>query len=139
MRWMPPKPEFDLMFEYSAMGKLATQTCYEPLGEQVKVNVLSEKKFNDWYDREIKPLFEDAETVYPLYQNQWTTIRETLHTQKALLIKIEPIKEETAEDILRDLIEQIGQAGIVEYKGLHPPAFTQPNALKKAKAFLEKK
>jgi len=97
MKFMPPKPDWMIrpQMDPDTMDHMAQQ-------------------FERWYDREIKPLFDNAEEA------------ELENNQKALLIKIEPL---TAEDILRQWIKEEDLPG----SKMPSPAFF------KAKAFLDKK
>lgn len=90
-KWMPPKPMLRRIDH--------TRGAYG-------FGIYSED-FNEWYDKEIKPLFENAEDV-----RLCDSVTRTAHLaepidakHKALLIRIEAIKEESAEDILREILK----------------------------------
>lgn len=98
-KWMPPKPKFSSTFTSGISICRHMDVCRE---------------FDEWYATEIAPLFENAVWVY----GQKTEEREMCgfderpfdnDTHKALLIKIEPIKEESAEDILKEFISVFGE------------------------------
>lgn len=91
-KWMPPKPE-----HYPWMGFTVSE-------------------FDVWYDKEIKPLFENAiEMVRETHKSSCTgenwyardkvALGRGAYDHKALLIKIEPIKEDTAESLLKEIVE----------------------------------
>lgn len=76
--------------------------------------VCNQESFTQWFDTHIEPInqmIEDAvEVVGSKEWGDWTSqslgnVSNEYRTHKALLINIEPIKKETAEDVLRDLIE----------------------------------
>lgn len=116
---------------------------------------LHKEEFDAWFDREIRSMFENAVEVYgtiggkPFYRHQFGDLHsmypegtfchtECLNdsTHKALLIKIEPTKEESAEDVLRDIVNAADSTGIIEYRGITPPPSLP---LQKARAFLARK
>ena len=70
-----------------------------------------EDTMDDWFSDNVEPInkmLDGAETVYGENDDCWFT-RDAgnfeTNTHKALLINIEPIKKETAEDVLRDLYD----------------------------------
>jgi len=74
---------------------------------------LDSKGLNKWFDEHVEPInkmLSEGEMIYG-YMNHgvfWKrpeepSQRETTHT--ALLINIQPIKKETAEDVLRDYFD----------------------------------
>lgn len=122
-KFMPPKPDF----------------AYYGLKES-----LSEDSFNKWYDKEIKPLFENAVKVTGFINHDRYRDRYRYHfagewhyndepTHKAILINIKPIeKEDTAENILRELFDTVGR-GSFEMAEAHQRAWV------KAQKYLENK
>lgn len=92
MKWMPPKPH---------------SRFWGP-----ENNWLHRDMFDKWYATEIKPLFENAVEVISFgEQNSWQKFSfmpdyavYASDGVTGLVVKIEPIKEETAEDILQQLI-----------------------------------
>ena len=102
-KWMPPKPHF--------YTRLISNQYRHPLPELV----VTEQDFSYWYDREIAPLFENAVEVYghkDRYDSGWhygldrkyASELQLASTHKALLIKIEPLKEVSADDLLREAV-----------------------------------
>jgi hypothetical protein len=88
MKFMPPKPDW-LHYGCTAFTREA---------------------FDHWYAKEIAPLFENASEVYTTCVLGFWTTSATLSNDhrfnhKALLINIQPIKEDTAEDILKEVVE----------------------------------
>jgi hypothetical protein len=87
-KFMPPKPAF---------------------GNYENGIFIPVERFNDWYAKEITPLFENAVEVYGdgrIEQGLWSMQKGDCainQTHRALLINIKPIKEETAEDIVKEL------------------------------------
>lgn len=68
-------------------------------------------KLDDWFDENIVPInkmLEDAVEVYGFKnENTWKIDNDNEYdgwTAKAILTNIQPIKKETAEDILRELL-----------------------------------
>lgn len=74
--------------------------------------VVSSDAIDKWFDENIEPInkaLDSAVEVYSSNDVDWTTFQEvdggqTPDTHKALLINIEPIEQDTAEKILKDLI-----------------------------------
>lgn len=75
------------------------------------------KRLNRWYDQFIIPLnraLDEAVVVYArVPEGDWPTVwvqankrDDTTDTHRALLIGIEPLKQETCADVLRDMIEK---------------------------------
>lgn len=124
-RFMPKKP---------VMRPLAGDFQYRE-----NVNAVTEHDFNKWWQAEIVPLFENAVEVYGLNCNGWSSFSQYHNepqtntpeqqgkTHRALLINIQPIKEETAEDMLREIVESsTKRLGMVDVEKID-----------KAKAWLE--
>jgi len=79
-------------------------------------------ELNIWFDQNIEPLNEIIENAIHVKgeyrkdrafsdENGWAfdqSFATTRTTHKALLINIRPIKKETAEDVLRDIIDHLG-------------------------------
>lgn len=67
-----------------------------------------------WFFHNVEPLnkmFEEGVEVTGEYcdlseRNYWNTIKKMDDTHKAILLNIQPIKAETAEDVLRSLLRQ---------------------------------
>lgn len=130
MKWMPPTLKFKEHDEVHDWG----------------TSIVSEVQliFNEYYEEEIRPLFENAVQVtgckddMDIWHYAKGIFRDDHDTHKALLIKIEPLEEETAEDLLRQIIEARGEninnakiaGGKLTYRG---------DLFEKAKAFLERK
>lgn len=97
MKWMPPKPKF-IKASYSIL--------FPNHGIGGSGDIILSGDFDSWYDREIKPLFENANEV--VSHKNWGGWYEGCGpeenpSKRALLIKIEPITEENAESILQEL------------------------------------
>lgn len=109
---------------------------------------LQQQNLNEWYDKEIAPLFENAVEVYGEFDatnEVWSDFsglrplkaNEGVATHKALLVNIEPLKkEETAEDVLREMVDAFKTTTIIPYQG-EVPKFNK--ALDRARKYLEKK
>lgn len=98
------------------------------------VPCISKDVFDAWYDKEIVSLFENAVTVY---SHKETTLwnqdcRSCIDTIKGIVINIQSIKQETAEDILRDLGNWADGPVTADAK-------TMNSIIYRAKVFLEKK
>ncbi len=139
-KYLPPKPKLHLDIKHITNEGHA---CWD------STHVM--KEFDMWYDREIVPLFENAVKVFcnkkyggACSDQEWGAA-ETLYTpdatHTALIINIKPIKEETAEDHLRRLIEIYDAAIVISSDpfvfGMNPQQKIAD--ICKAKAFLEKK
>ena len=144
-KWYPPKPEFRIAdpvrtdkiddvhpsewgWDYSKSGYFT--------------RFITESEFNQWYDEHIKTLFENAVEVYAREwrDDGWTFCEKNgpIATHRALLIKIEPLKEETtAEDLLIELINAHDSCGIIEYRGLGPRGMPT-GVIERAKRWLER-
>lgn len=69
------------------------------------VPCISKDVFDAWFDKEIAPLFQNAVEVYaPDDLNGWMRSCPSAYTHKAILINIQPIKQDTPESLLRELI-----------------------------------
>ena len=98
-----------------------------------------EQQYNLHFDTHLKPIFENAVEVFGEKEhgifsihrlNKENPYSSFYNTHKALLINIEPIKEESAEDILREMISELdGPTTMIRLNEL----------IKKAKAYLQKK
>lgn len=127
---MPPKPYFNNVVRSGYDVSYGTWPFNRY--EYQSYKVISEIEFNEWYNKEIAPLFENAEEVFSNQTWQgWYPLGgpDDTPTIKALLIKIEPIKEDTAEDFLRDFIK--------DHEKIYGP--TSGGIIDKAKAYLERK
>ena len=68
--------------------------------------------YDEWFDENIKPFNDALESAVEVncakFSDDWNCSEYILPTDewthKALLINIEPIKQETAEDVLRELV-----------------------------------
>lgn len=100
-KFMPSKPKFDRLWGIHTSPGWSSG--------------ITEDHFDEWYDKDIKPLFDTAIEVKASvdlddvagahwYAPDKNVIRKELYSHKALLICIEPIKRETAENILRELL-----------------------------------
>ena len=76
---------------------------------------LREDHVNRWFDTHIEPhnkLIESAVEVYAhnpnkqLTPDNWKSVKYDQDTHRAYLIGIEPIKKDTAEDVLRDIVNK---------------------------------
>lgn len=95
--------------------------------------------FDRWFDEQIEPinkLFEDAVEVRKFEHSLWSTHAqsnwfsdENKCSHKALLIDIQPIKKETAEDVLRDMTKYVNSKPLSYGHELH-------RIVKRAKAVL---
>lgn len=129
-RFMPKKPEMPEWFKHGHDDP-----------KSLAINIV---EFDQWYDKEIRPLFENAVEVYrSRFSGGWSQNPERIKegdTHKALIINIQPIKEETAEDLLREFV---AQREIIERITYVPEDRDQRGCtlelMSKAKAFLEKK
>lgn len=123
----------------------------QPIGWGLKTHHLwlHKEEFDVWFDKEIRPLFENAVEVYgtiggkPFYRHQFGDLHsmypegtfchtECLNdsTHKALLIKIEPIKkEESAEDLIAQLCAPLERLSYQDHSDL----------LSRVRAFLARK
>lgn len=81
----------------------------------MKTPTLYEENFMNWFNEQVEPInqaIDDAIVVYcdnpqldhHSCNNLWTMNNVSNDTHKALLINIEPLKKDTAEDILRDIL-----------------------------------
>lgn len=68
---------------------------------------------DEWFDTHVEPInkmLDEAVEVYGMKAhggNIWATKQHEDDSKKALLINIQPIKQETAEDVLRDWMKII--------------------------------
>jgi hypothetical protein len=145
-KWMPPKPDFDKMkYGYSSYFPAAIGSYHR---EEQDIEILIKDTFDKWYDKEIRPLFENAITFYGyrdlnsdghLIFHECGISRDPEFT--ALVMKIESIKEETAEDLLEESIDLFnkGQAGIYGIKANLDFDQASKNLQSKIKVYLERK
>lgn len=144
-KWKPPKPNFH---DYNT---------------RTDTYSITKSDFNEWYDKEVKPLFENAVEMwgyspFPYKDHPSGNYMEPMNwrspeiakkrvddgdemflgNHKALLIKIEPIKQETAESLLREIANFHDQSGIIEYKSASPP-IVSASLVSRIKRFLDKK
>ena len=90
MKFMPKKPDW---------------TQYNDRNDNY---YLTKSEFNDWWEREIKPIFENAIEVYGDTETlTWDEETSPIYDKRALLIKVESIKEQTSEDLVKKLIDLI--------------------------------
>lgn len=131
-KWMPKKPRYTFF-------KTIPQGCNDNL------QIVTAGEFEQWWNSEIAPLFENAVEVYGsedrkgYSQFAWLQERHELDKHKALLVNIRPIVQDSAEDILRELVGGMNKTTLITYKGDHPPMNAFNVWFDKAKAFLEKK
>lgn len=99
-KWFPPKPIFDELnmgWEGYFEASLDAHTRYK----SGPFKILHENTFNAWWDKEIVPLFENAQVVYGFMENEsayyWGSDKDPSDGYKALIIKIEPIEEKEEE------------------------------------------
>ena len=93
--------------------------------------------FDKWFDSEIEPLnkiLEGAEWVHcfkDLERNCWECDSQPHEkdTHKALLIGIEPIKRESAEEILNEILESNMHGNIMDWDVLHEKIHRAKRAL----------
>lgn len=79
----------------------------------------AENCLNEWFDKHVEPInkmLSEGVEVYG-FQGPEGYAMEQFHsketdTHKGILINIEPIKKETAEDVLRDIVRDCDNAGI---------------------------
>lgn len=97
-RFMPKKP---------VMRPLAGDFQYRE-----NVNAVTEHDFNKWWQAEIVPLFENAVEVWLDSETatKWSEYHKSDY-KKGMLINIQPIKEQTAEDLLREFLAARGHHG----------------------------
>ena len=94
--------------------------------------------FNHWFKEKVEPVNEMIANGIEVYNFEeiWHPMRDAYGddkpSNKALLINIEPIKKETAEDVLRDILRMYLENGSYMNKDLF--IFKQ-----RAKAVLEEK
>lgn len=115
-KFMPPKPEF---YAYTLEGGFQR-------------SMLFETEFHSWFAKEIAPLFQNAVEVWETPGDYWSeapsAVPVNFERHKALLLNIQPIKEESADDILREVVDTIASGNVDG--GV--------KAFDKAKAYLEK-
>lgn len=130
---LPHKPEFDIDFN----GTIVTTDAYgRAYGEQKQVRAISEETFNAWYDE----VFKGALTVYGWMDGDGACRFSEMKvigsdkgeaTHSATLIGITPVMEESAEDLLRELVDEIWGNTSVGGK--------VPESIHKARRYLESK
>lgn len=114
-KWMPPKPKFQELYNGYSLGTGATYAILPKGSLPTPVaEVLMKESFDKWYDKEIRPLFENATTLLSedgCAKGLWDYEYEDYcrdATHQALLIKIEPIKEpDPVEDMINRLDREI--------------------------------
>jgi hypothetical protein len=98
---------------------------------------LSKSEFNEWYDIVFKDAV-DVECTRTLsdHPGAWYASENGTYpkTHTALLINIQPIKKESAEDILKDMIKEYSD--IEKYIGPRGPFW---DVFERAKAYLNGK
>ena len=100
------------------------------------------KHFDDWFDTHIQPinvaLDEAVEVTGENYADDIGWLmgidRDDSDTHKALLINIEPIKKETAADVLKEILRE-AQSPAVDDKPFRPGML---DLLSRAQAALER-
>ncbi len=74
-------------------------------------------RLNDWFDRNITPIndaIDKSVVVYGYNELEWLVRSSGDHYQhKALIMNIEPIKPDSAIDVLRDLVETIDSSDLL--------------------------
>jgi len=84
--------------------------------EHISKNVYANAFFRNWFKEQVEPINKILEAGTEVRGNKTNTLGwsfleyfppELNYTHKALLINIEPIKKETAEDVLRDMLENM--------------------------------
>jgi hypothetical protein len=115
--YLPPKP--DKFVKLSGVSHLFN----------INQEFMRRADFEEWYAQQIEPLFENTVEVYKArgmsFPDDWTTSAPVENrTHIALLINIQPIKEPTADDLLKEIL---GEGG-------HTPEWNE-----KAVAYLERK
>ncbi len=105
---------------------------------------LTKERFDLWYAKEIAPLFENAVEVecsrtIGNHLGSWYASENGCapKSHKALLIKIQPLKEESAEDILRELVG-IKTDYTITYSPPAKPGEDIFTVIDRARAFLAK-
>lgn len=136
MKWMPPMPErnyflrAELFIRNNHPSRLSTTEIIDSVTACAK----------EYYDREIRQLFENAVEVgcFRYAPNEWAanSEKDKCNTHKALMINIQPIKEESAGN---ELIKEM-----MNYLSRHYPLMDHPTDEKyraalaaRAKAHLE--
>ena len=97
-------------------------------------NNINETTLNEWFDEFVEPInkmLSEAVQVYgyiedgkPKYYSSYTW-GDSIKESKALLINIQPIKKETAEDVLREISK------------MEEGQYVYPSLLKRVKAVLD--
>lgn len=66
--------------------------------------------FNKWFTEEVEPINKMLSEGVEVYNTDsgygWADTLEVRAVRKATLINIQPIKKETAEDVLRDIVNK---------------------------------
>lgn len=95
---------------------------------------------NAWYAEHIESLGPAVEVTGYLNDDgspsEFDSNPTSHATHTALLIGITPIREETADDLLEQLVSTIENAGIIEFKGMRAPNMP---SLAKVKEYLARK
>jgi len=81
--------------------------------EEDPLSITQEDELNTWFNQFVEPineLLENAVKVYGIPQDNCTfgQDQDNYDTHKALLIDIQPIEKETAEDVLKDFLKHQG-------------------------------
>lgn len=98
--------------------------------------LIPKHEFEKWWDKEIVPLFENAVTAVGMFDHEnklfdfSDSFQDATHT--ASLVNIKPIKHETAEDLLRQIVNWVSG-------GIGCKITADSDVITKAKALLEKK
>lgn len=129
-KFLPPKPELQIPREVfwgtDEKQREAVQLAVTGLAGYWSCRI------DEWWDKEIVPLFENAEEVFGA-PGRWYSLPDIYKdTHKALVVKITPIKEPTAEDLLRQIVNWVSG-------GIGCKITADSDVITKAKALLEKK
>ncbi len=118
-------------------------------GDKTIEPVITEKDFDRWFNEHVEPINRMLSEGIEVWSDDWgdfkgehmwsdkedSCVALNMNTHKALLINIQPLKKETAEDVLRDLVSYCEEDGIPETAKCDP-TFKLYN---RAKAILERK
>lgn len=130
MKHLPTKPLFDIEVQGHWAGVLSggRTTAAGSIGN---VKAISKEEFDKWYDQ----VFDKAQIVYGRIDGDfgWFDHKEDVarieKTHRALLISVEPLKKESADDLLKEIVEIYFSNQIMSTN----------NVLERAHAFLERK
>ena len=75
------------------------------------------RDLDKWFDKDVEPINKMLESAVEVYayglsgdkRFSWSSTRGKKDDSKALLINVEPIKQETCADVLRDIKSQLGR------------------------------